>query len=338
MKIFENFSLKNFNTFGLDHKCKIFIEIEYPEEIYSINKKFKVSESKFLVLGEGSNILITKDFDGFVLHPQFKKIIQTREDKNNIYFEVEAGVNWDEFVRFSLSKNLGGIENLISIPGLVGAAPIQNIGAYGQEIKDVIELINFFDFSDNVFKTYLNQKCKFEYRNSIFKQELKNKILITSIELKLHKNPKPNIDYTDVKNELRKMEIENPTIQQVSEIISKIREIKLPSPKEIGNAGSFFKNPILDIKKLETIRKNFGEVPFFKLNETSVKIPAAWLIEKIGYKGKSKGNVGTYHKQPLVLINLGNATGEEILNFANEIKDKVFSVFNIELETEVNIL
>jgi len=338
MKIFENISLKRFNTFGLNYNCKTFIEIEYPEEIYSINKKFNLSESKFIIIGEGSNILLTKDFDGFVLHPVFNQIIQTKEDDDYVYFEVEAGVNWNQFVKFSINKNLGGIENLISIPGLVGAAPIQNIGAYGQEIKDVIDSVNFFDFNDYIFKSYSNQNCKFEYRNSIFKQGLKNKILITSIELKLQKNPKPNLNYSDVRIEIKKIGISNPTIQQVSEIISKIREVKLPSPNKIGNAGSFFKNPIVDTKKFEKIRENFNEIPFFKLNSDYVKIPAAWLIDKIGYKGKIKGNVGTYHKQPLVIVNLGNATGEEILNFANEIKEKVLFEFNIELETEVNII
>lgn len=338
MKIFDNYSLKNLNTFQLNYKCKTFIEVESCDEIYEINKIFNLSNTKFLVIGEGSNILFTKDFDGVVLHPKFDNISFKYEDDQTISLEVEAGKNWDKLVRFTVNKNLGGIENLILIPGLTGATPIQNIGAYGQEVKDVIESVHFFDFEDNLFKVLFNNQCRFEYRNSIFKQELKNRVFITSIQLKLNKNPIPKIDYGNLRDELNKLGIVSPSIQDVSRLIEKIRSEKLPSPKEFGNAGSFFKNPIVGKTKFETIKKHYSDIQFFNFSDNHIKIPAAWLIEKIGYKGKVKGNVATYQKQPLVLINLGNATGIEILSFANEIKEKVLNAFDIELETEVNIV
>ncbi len=338
MKIFNDFSLKEYNTFGLNYKCAAFIEVEFAEEIYSINKMFELNKAEHLVIGQGSNILFTKDFDGIVIHPTFNNFSIKSQDHNFLYLEVEAGKNWDELVKFTVSKNLGGIENLTSIPGLVGAAPIQNIGAYGQEIQDVIEYVHFFDFNDNIFKVIDNNQCRFDYRNSIFKQELKNKVFITSIELKLQKNPTPKIDYGNVKDELIKSGIETPTIEDVSNIIDKIRKNKLPLPKEIGNAGSFFKNPIVNAFKFYELKKSFPDIPFFELSENQIKIPAAWLIEKIGFKGITIGNVGTYHKQPLVIVNLGNASGLEILDFTNEIRSKIFRHFGIELETEVNII
>lgn len=338
MKIFDNYSLKNLNTFQLNYKCKTFIEVESCDEIYEINKIFNLSNTKFLVIGEGSNILFTKDFDGVVLHPKFDNISFKYEDDQTISLEVEAGKNWDKLVRFTVGKYLGGIENLILIPGLTGATPIQNIGAYGQEVKDVIESVHFFDFEDNLFKVLFNNQCRFGYRNSIFKQELKNRVFITSIQLKLNKNPIPKIDYGNLRDELNKLGIVSPSIQDVSRLIEKIRSEKLPSPKEFGNAGSFFKNPIVEKTKFEVIKKHYSDIQFFNFSDNQIKIPAAWLIEKIGYKGKVKGNVATYQKQPLVLINLGNATGIEILSFANEIKEKVLNAFDIELETEVNIV
>jgi UDP-N-acetylmuramate dehydrogenase len=338
MKIYNDFSLKSYNTFGLNYRCNRFIEVEFAEEIYSINNKFCLNESRFLVVGEGSNILFTKDFEGTVLHPTFNSLSLLKEDKDFFYFLVEAGKNWDEFVRFTVKKKLGGIENLISIPGLVGAAPIQNIGAYGQEVKDVIESVNFFDFSDNLFKSLPNHQCLFSYRNSIFKSELKNKVFITSVELRLKKNPKPSLEYGNVKEEITNRGIVNPSIEDVSNVISEIRNKKLPSPNVIGNAGSFFKNPIINKTKFDELKRKFIDIPFFVVSETQIKIPAAWLIERVGYKGKVKGNVATYHKQPLVIVNLGNASGTEILDFANDIREKIYNEFEITLETEVNII
>jgi UDP-N-acetylmuramate dehydrogenase len=338
MKIFNDFSLKPYNTFGLNYNCAAFIEVEFAEEIYSINKMFELNKAEHLIIGQGSNILFTKDFDGIVIHPIFDNFSVKSQDHNFLYLEVEAGKNWNELVRYTVGKNLGGIENLVSIPGLAGAAPIQNIGAYGQEIKDVIEFIHFFDFNDNIFKVFNNQQCRFDYRNSIFKQELKNKIFITSIEMKLKKNPTPVIDYGNVKDELIKSGIENPTVNEVCNIIANIRKNKLPSPMEIGNAGSFFKNPIVSNSKFEELKKSYPNIPFFEVSDKLVKIPAAWLIEKIGFKGKTIGNVGTYKNQPLVIVNFGNASGNEILDFANEIRSKIFTEFGIELETEVNII
>lgn len=337
MKLFENYSLKDFNTFHIDVKAEKFIEIESSAELLEFVKNFETNSKKILVLGGGSNILFTKDFDGIILHPTFRNLQKISEDDKSVIIEVDAGMNWDDLVKYALENNFGGIENLALIPGTVGAAPIQNIGAYEQELKDTLVQVDYFDLSEKKLKILNNAQCKFGYRDSIFKNELKNKFIITNVTLRLKKNPEPNVNYGNVKNELIKSGITNPTIADVSNIIRKIRTEKLPDPAKIGNAGSFFKNPFVDEVTFEKIKNEFLDVPSFK-QEGKIKIPAAWLIEKSGLKGFRKENVGTYPYQPLVIVNYGAATGKEILDFAMLISQTVKNKFNIELEPEVNII
>lgn len=337
MKLFENYSLKDFNTFHIDVKAEKFIEIESSAELLEFVKNFETNSKKILVLGGGSNILFTKDFDGIILHPTFRNLQKISEDDKSVIIEVDAGMNWDDLVKYAVENNFGGIENLALIPGTVGAAPIQNIGAYGQELKDTLVQVEYFDLSEKKLKILNDAQCKFGYRDSIFKNELKNKFIITNVTLRLKKNPEPNVNYGNVKNELIKSGITNPTIADVSNIIRKIRTEKLPDPAKIGNAGSFFKNPFVDEVTFEKIKNEFPDVPSFK-QEGKIKIPAAWLIEKSGLKGFRKENVGTYPYQPLVIVNYGAATGKEILDFAMLISQTVKNKFNIELEPEVNII
>lgn len=337
MKLFENYSLKELNTFHVDVKAEKFVVIELTEELKEFFNEFDVIKNNLLLLGGGSNILFTSDFAGTILHLSFQNHSIVREDSNFVLIEADAGMNWDDLVKYSVEKNFGGIENLALIPGTVGAAPIQNIGAYGQELKDTLFQVEYFDLSEKKLKILDNAQCKFGYRDSIFKNELKNKFIITKITLRLKKNPEPIVNYGNVENELRKSGITNPTIADVSNIIRKIRTEKLPDPAKIGNAGSFFKNPFVDDVTFQKIKNDFPDVPSFR-QEGKIKIPAAWLIEKSGLKGLRKGDVGTYPNQPLVIVNYGNAAGKEIYDFAMFIKQTVLEKFDIELEPEVNVI
>ena len=337
MKIFENYSLAELNTFHIDVRSNKFIVVEKVDELDNLIDFVELSSGKFLILGGGSNILFTKDFDGTILHLSFNQLSELKSDDRFVYIKADAGVVWDELVKYSVDKNLGGIENLAMIPGTVGAAPIQNIGAYGQELKDSLFEVEYIDLTDKKIKTISNEKCEFGYRDSVFKKSLRDKFIITSVILRLSKNPVPVLNYGNVSNELSKSGIDKPTIKDVSNIIRKIRTEKLPDPNQIGNAGSFFKNPIIDENKFESIKEKYPDVPSFR-QENKIKIPAAWLIEKSGLKGYKKGNIGTYPNQPLVIVNYGKASGKEILEFAQLIQSTVFEKFQIQLEPEVNII
>lgn len=337
MKLFENYSLKNLNTFHVDVKAKLFVIIEEMNELIEAIDKLELLKGKYLVLGGGSNVLFTKDFDGTIIHLELKSFSIVDEEDKSVFIKAEAGMIWDDLVNYSVERNLGGIENLALIPGTVGAAPIQNIGAYGQELKDTLFEVEYFDLKDRGIKTLSNEQCQFGYRDSVFKKSLKNNFVITSVTLKLNKNHEPVISYGNVANELSKIGVTKPTIKDVSNIIRKIRTEKLPDPNQFGNAGSFFKNPIVYEIKFEEIKTKYPDVPFFR-QENKIKIPAAWLIEKSELKGFRRGNVGTYATQPLVIVNYGNATGKEIIEFAHFIKSKVFEKFQIELEPEVNLI
>jgi len=337
MKLFENYSLKDFNTFHIDVKAEKFIEIESSAELLDFVKNFDMNSKKILILGEGSNILFTKDFDGIIIHLTFNNHQEISDNDESVILEADAGMIWDELVKYSVDKNLGGIENLAMIPGTVGAAPIQNIGAYGQELKDSLFEVEYLDLSEQKFKNLSNEQCQFGYRDSIFKKMLKKNFIITKVLFRLKKNPELILNYGNVLTELNKEGISNPTIKDVSNIVRKIRTEKLPDPNQIGNAGSFFKNPFVDEATFQKIINEFPDVPSFK-QEGKIKIPAAWLIEKSGLKGFRKKNVGTYPNQPLVIVNYGNATGKEILDFAMFIRQTVKNKFDIELEPEVNII
>ena len=333
MKINKEASLKKFNTFNVSETANFIYEVEEISELKGI---LSDSKGKILILGGGSNILFTKRFEGTIINLKNKGIKVISENKDSILVEVCAGENWNDFVIWAVENNYGGIENLSLIPGNVGAAPIQNIGAYGVELKDIfyscsgIELDSLKEFEMN------KSQCKFSYRNSIFKNELKDKVVITSIKLNLTKdNHHFNIAYKDLKENLSNSEL---SLKVISDEVIKIRQSKLPDHKSVGNCGSFFKNPIVSLSKLKKIKAVYPNLPSFKIDSNNYKIPAAWLIEKSGFKERGNKNVGVYENQPLVIINHGSATGKEILDFANEIKETIYNNFNIQLEEEVLII
>ena len=329
----NNVSLLPYNTFGVDVNTSSFIKVKKTDDLLSALKK--KSFENFLVIGQGSNILFTKDFPGLtiLMDNHGKEII--KENQKEVIIKVQSGENWHEFVLWCLKNNYGGVENLALIPGKVGGAPIQNIGAYGVEIKDVFLSCNTLEISSLTFKEFNLKECNFRYRDSIFKSELKGKYIIISVTLKLQKYPHNlNTSYGDLE---KMLEGKKKTIQNIAESIIKIRSSKLPDPKILGNCGSFFKNPIILKSKLKNLKKTFKEVPFYPHTKDKIKIPAAWIIEKLGYKGYNENNVGVYKNHSLVLINLGNAKGKDVKLLAEKIRSEVFNVFSISLEYEVNI-
>ena len=331
----KNISLKKYNSFNIDVNAKEFVEVNSKDELIEIANKTK--DKNVLYLGGGSNILFTRDFDGIVIHLNIKGVQFEKTNSDETVVQANAGENWNNFVEFCIKNNLGGIENLSMIPGNVGSAPVQNIGAYGVELKDVFLTCEVFNKNDFSIKTYNLEDCKFEYRNSIFKEN-KN-LIILSLRLKLrNKNHKINSSYGGINDELKKLKISKPTIKDISNVVCSIRKRKLPDPKIIGNAGSFFKNPVVKKDKLEWIKKYFNDVPSYKLDDKNYKIPAAWLIESAGLKGKELDGFGIHKTQPLVLVNYGGARGEDIYKLSLSIKEIIFKIFKIELETEVNII
>jgi len=337
MHIQQNISLKPYNTFGIDAKAKYFVSINSITELKDVLQS-KDYPDKF-ILGGGSNMLLTKDIDTLVIHLNLKGIEILSEKNDIVLVKANAGENWHEFVLWCLKHNFGGIENLSLIPGNVGSAPIQNIGAYGVELKDVFVSCEAIDVNSLILKTFTNKDCKFDYRESIFKQDVKGKFIITSVTFQLSKeNHKLHTEYGAISSQLKEMNIEKPTIQDVSKAVITIRQSKLPDPKEIGNSGSFFKNPIISTQHYNSLKTIFPEIPSYIISEKEVKVPAGWLIEKAGFKGKTFGNYGVHKHQALVLVNYGGATGKDILKLAKLIQKTVKQIFNIEIETEVNII
>lgn len=337
MHIEEHKSLKKYNTFSIDCSARYFVSIESIKDLKKVLKQ-KMHPNIF-ILGGGSNMLLTQDIDAFVIHINLKGIETIYEDQNSITLKVMAGENWHDFVQYCIQNNYGGIENLSLIPGNVGTAPIQNIGAYGVELKDVIKNCQAISVNNLSNKIFTKEECKFGYRNSIFKNEEKGKYIITSVTFELTKiNHKKNIDYGAIKEELNKQQIENPSLKQISEAVIKIRQSKLPDPKELGNSGSFFKNPIINKIAFKQFHDKYPKAPYYKLSNSEYKIPAGWLIEQAEFKGIRIGDAGVHKKQALVLVNYGNATGQEILSLSNTIQNKVKKVFGITIEPEVNII
>ncbi len=333
----ENFSLKRYNTFGVDAKARYYFEFTELEDLPQFLANFPEWEKlPVLLLGGGSNLLFTSDFDGLVIHSNVPGIQEIKEDRNHVWLEVGAGENWDRFVGYCVTNWFGGIENLSHIPGNVGAAPVQNIGAYGVEVGDFIETVIGFDL-----KTFENYKiaasdCQFEYRNSLFKKELKNRFVVTSVIFKLDKFIEYKLDYGDLRAEVEKLGGEN--IHHVREAVTAIRESKLPDPKLIGNAGSFFKNPIVDAELAASLKASNPEMPLYDVTEGSKKLAAGWLIDQCGWKGYRDGDVGVHEKQALVLVNYGNATGAELKALAEKIQLSVQERFGVTLEPEVNLI
>lgn len=337
MEIFKDYSLLDHNTFGINSFASSAVVISSEMELMECFKSFK--KKNVFILGEGSNVLFVSEYiDACVILNQIKGIKVVEKNNDEVIVESGSGVLWDDLVKYCVKNNFGGIENLSLIPGTVGAAPIQNIGAYGQELKDHFDSLTAIEISSGK-KIHLHKdECNFGYRDSIFKKELKNKVIVTSVRLKLKTNPKINIVYGTIAKELESLGILHPTIEDVSNVIRKIRTEKLPDPKIYGNAGSFFKNPITTKDHYESLKKDFPDIVGYPENENHIKIPAAYLIDKCGLKDYKVGNVGTYPTQPLVIVNYGNATGKEVFDFAQMIKQKVFEIFHVQLQEEVNIV
>jgi UDP-N-acetylmuramate dehydrogenase len=337
MQIQNNFSLKKYNTFGIEAKAKQFVAVHSVEELKQILATHK-TEAKF-ILGGGSNMLLTQDINALVIHIDLKGKKIIKEDNDYVWVESQAGEVWHEFVLWSIDHNLGGLENMSLIPGNVGTTPVQNIGAYGTEIKDTFVSCNTVDIATQELVTFTKAECKFGYRESIFKQEAKDKYVITSVVFKLTKrNHKINTAYGDITKELEKNNIVTPNLKEVSNAVIAIRQSKLPDPKELGNSGSFFKNPIIPKELYEKAHAQFPDMPHYVVSETEVKVPAGWLIEQAGFKGKRFGDAGIHKNQALVLVNYGNATGQEIFAVSKDIQATVLNKFGIAIEAEVNVI
>jgi len=338
LQVKENFSLKKYNTFGIDVSTRYFIELTTDSEIENFIKENPYKTLPILILGGGSNILFTKNFDGIILKIETKGIEIIRENDESIFVKAKAGELWNDLVNFCVEKNFGGIENLALIPGCVGASPIQNIGAYGSEMKDTFFELEAIDILHGQRKIFSQQECRLAYRNSIFKNELKGKYIILSVTFKLQKNPILNISYSALSKELQKLNLEKPTVAAVRDTVCKIRESKLPDPKIIGNAGSFFKNPSVTVDKYNELKNKFPEIVAYPAEDGNYKLAAGWMIDQCGWKGKRKENAGVHEKQALVMVNLGNASGNEILDLAHEVKVSVKNMFDVDIEFEVNII
>lgn len=337
MLIQKHINLKPYNTFGVTAYAKYFAEVNTVDELRQI-----LEDDRFpykFILGGGSNMLLTKDINDLVIHINLKGIEVVKETEDLVYIRAMAGENWHEFVLHCLKSDFGGIENLSLIPGNVGTAPIQNIGAYGVELKDVFYSCEAINIHTRKTKTFDLKDCNFDYRTSVFKTTEKGKYIITNVTFRLSKKDhKTNTGYGAIKDELTKMQVAQPTIQDVSKAVISIRQSKLPDPKELGNSGSFFKNPVVNKSSFKNFIARFSEAPFYKVSENAYKIPAGWLIEQAGFKGKRFGDAGVHAKQALVLVNYGNASGTEILNLSKNIQKKVQELFGITLEAEVNLV
>lgn len=327
-------SLKEFNTFGIDVSAK---KIVYLNELKQLDKISNLKDS--FIIGGGSNILLTKDVEKTVVINQTKGICTVKEDENFIELAVASGEDWHEFVMYCIQKGYGGIENMSLIPGSVGAAPMQNIGAYGREIKDVLTYVNAVDLDTREMKKFTNEECEFGYRESMFKKSAKGNYFIVDVGIRLtKKNHQINTSYGDIEKWLNTNQIESPKIRDVSNAVIAIRKSKLPDPNDLGNSGSFFKNPIISSTHFEDLSKKFPLIKSYPVSDQKVKVPAGWLIESLGWKGKRVGNTGSHQNQALVLVNYGNATGSEVKKLAEDIKKSVWDTYKIQLETEVNII
>lgn len=336
MKVFRNKSLKSYNTFGLNYKVGSLIHVTSEEEAVAFFNGNVSWEKPLLIIGGGSNLLFTGDFKGTILYPEITGIKIEEKNNHNVIISAGAGVNWDNLVEWTVDRGFGGLENLSLIPGLVGATPVQNIGAYGAEVKDSILNVNAIRISDGAFKLFNNNECGFGYRNSVFKTSEKGNYLITRVFYKLNINSLPNLNYGSLQEEISKLgEV---SLKNVRQAVINIRSSKLPDPEITGNAGSFFKNPVISVSGADRLKKSFPMIPVYEDQSGSVKIAAGWLIDKCGWKGKKFGDAGVHDKQALVIVNYGKATGKEIFDLSENIKKSVLEKFGIELEREVEII
>lgn len=328
-------SLKPYNTFGIEAFAKAFVSIESVTQLVDF---LRGNQEEIFVLGGGSNLLLTKDIDATILYNQIKGKEIVKETEDDIIIKVGGGEIWHDFVLWAIDHGYGGIENMSLIPGTVGAAPIQNIGAYGVELKDIFYSLDAIYFENSETYVFSKEECQFGYRDSFFKHEGKGKFFITYVSFRLSKKPKVNINYGDIKQVLKANQIDKPTIKDVSDAVIQIRQAKLPNPAEIGNSGSFFKNPEIQQVDFERLIDRFPDMPHYPLGNGLVKIPAGWLIEKAGWKGKRFGDAGCHAKQALVLVNYGNAAGIEILALSRAIQQDIDEIFQIKLQAEVNVI
>ncbi len=336
MNILENISLLPYNTFGIDVKTRFFIEYDSVEDLQETLQLPIMHTHNILAVGEGSNLLFQNDFQGVILHSAIRTIQIIKEDKENVYIEAGSGVNWNQLVAYCVERNWYGIENLSLIPGETGAAAVQNIGAYGTEIKDVIHEVKAIDINTALPVCFSNQACEYAYRDSIFKNRCKGRYIVTSVVLRLKKTETYNFSYQHLEDAVRKQgEV---SLQNVRNTIIAIREEKLPDPKIQGNAGSFFKNPVISKQHFSLLQEQYPAMPHYYVSETKEKLSAAWLIDQCGWKGKALGKAGVHNKQPLVLVNLGNASATEIVSLAERIQESVKEKFSVELTPEVNYI
>ncbi len=338
IRFFENFSLKSLNSFRTEASARYFFEFTEAEDLQEL-LQFRPAGflNPLLIMGGGSNLLFAGDFEGWVIFPHIPGITIEREDRSGIWLRVGAGVVWDDFVAYAVREGWGGIENLSLIPGRVGAAPVQNIGAYGQEVSEVVEMVSGIDLRTGEFCHIPAADCGFRYRNSIFKQELKGLFVITSVLFRLEKFPLPVLGYQGVAAALQ--HIPQPGVADVREAVIGIRRSKLPDPAVLGNAGSFFKNPVVSEALSSRLKVNFPDIPVYPAEEEGiVKLSAGWLIDRCGWKGARRGDAGVHDKHALVLVNYGNATGREIYDLSEEIRQSVLDRFGVDLEREVNVI
>ena len=331
---YKNFSLKKYNTFGVDVTAESFFDVSTVEELKEALLIAK--DSKLLILGGGSNLLFTSNFEGVVIHPNIQGIELVEEDDDSVLIKAGAGVEWDSLVEHAVNQSLGGLENLSLIPGTVGASPVQNIGAYGVEVKDHVERVEGILVDNIVATTLTNSECKFGYRDSVFKNKLKGKVVVTHVYYRLTKNHKLVTHYGNLDTEVARFG--ERTIQNIRKAVIDIRNFKLPDPVKLPNAGSFFKNPVVSTKLIEVLQQKYEHVPYYPVSESQVKLPAGWLIEHAGWKGREVGTVGVHNKQALVLVNHGDAAGQEILSLALDIQQSIKQIFDINLEMEVNLV
>ncbi|MFA5999611.1 MAG: UDP-N-acetylmuramate dehydrogenase [Candidatus Paceibacterota bacterium] len=337
MQITENYNLIKLNTFGISARAKFFVEVNNEDDLRALFLLSEFKNNEKLFLGGGSNVLFTKDFDGIVILNRIKGIEIVKEESSSVLIRAMGGEIWNDLVNFAVEREYWGIENLALVPGTVGAAPMQNIGAYGVELKDTLESVEALDIQSGGKKIFLKDECGFGYRESIFKNKIKGQYFISAITLRLSKIPQKNVTYKVLKDYLEKNNIEIKKVKDVADVVSQIRRSKLPDPAVVGNAGSFFKNVFTSKEKFESLLREFPEMPHFE-EDGFIKIPAGWLIEQCGWKGKRVGNVGVHDKQALVIVNHGGATGEEIKNLASQIITSVEDKFHLKLIPEVNFV
>jgi UDP-N-acetylmuramate dehydrogenase len=337
LEILQDYPLKELNTFAVKVTSQYYVSVADEGELKEVLASDTARNIPVLIMGGGSNILFTGQFPGLIIHNQIMGMRIIKEDDDSALISAGGGEKWHDLVNFTLEQNLGGLENLSLIPGSVGAAPIQNIGAYGVELKEVFESLTAIELSTGSERSFSKSECDFGYRNSVFKQSLKDKYLITNVHLRLSKKPKLNTSYGAINSLLEHKGITSPTIKDISNAVIEIRQSKLPDPAELGNAGSFFKNPVVDKVDYEGLKLSFPQIPGY-INGEMVKIPAAWLIEQCGWKGKRFGDIGVHDKQPLVLVNYGDGKGDAIKLLAEKIKRSVADKFGVELEVEPRIV